>query len=124
MVIKGLVAVVGVLATALFYFYLTNTQLKGDLQVAIVKQEAAETSLRTAEEERQLIDTQFEQFTAKSVQIEKERNEARADVDKVRVIFEDHDFANLLTKNPEGVTRLMIKKTREVFDEIEELTAD
>lgn len=124
MMTRGLIGVVGVLAVSLFYLYLANTQLKGDLQGAIIKQEAAETSLRTAEQERQLLDTQLEQFTAKRIEIEKQREAARAEVDKMRALFGDHDFANLLSKKPGLVTKRMIKKTRGVFNEIEELTAD
>ena len=124
MFLKAAIGLVILLGLALAWQVYKVQGLEKALVVATVKQEAAETSLRTAEQERQLVETQFDQFTTKSVQIEKERNEARADVDKVRIIFEDHDFANLLTRKPEAVTRLMIKKTREVFDEIEALTAD
>lgn len=124
MLTKGLLAGTVMLALACAWFYTTNLQLKNELQVSIIKTEAAETSLRTAQQERQLIDTQLEQFAAKTIEIEKERDEARAEVNKMRDLFQDHDFANLLTKKPGLVSKLMIKKTREVFDEIEALTAE
>ena len=124
MLTKPLIGIVGALALLCWWFYTMNLQLKNDLQVSIIKTEAAETSLRTAQQERQLLDTQLEQFAAKTVEIERERDEARAQVDGMKDMFQDHDFANLLTKKPGLVSKLMVKKTREVFDEIEALTAD
>jgi len=41
----------------------------------------------------------------------------------MRDLFQDHDFAKLLTKKPGLIENLMIKKTEEVFSEIEALTA-
>ena len=58
------------------------------------------------------------------VKIEKERDEARVEVDKMRDLFQDHDFAKLITRKPGLIENRMIKKTKEVFDEIEALTAD
>ena len=123
MLTKPLLGVVGVMALALLWFWTSNLQLKNDLQVAIIKVEAAETSLRTAQQEQELADTQLKQFTAKMVTIERERNEARREVDKMRDLFQDHDFAKLITRKPGLIENLMIKKTKEVYDEIEALTA-
>jgi hypothetical protein len=119
---KPLLGVVGILAVALLWFYVSNLQLKNDLQVSVVKQEAAETSLRTAQQEADLVSTQLENFTKKMAIIEKERNEAQLQVAKMRDLFQDHDFAKLLSKKPGLVENLMQKKTKEVFDEIEALT--
>jgi hypothetical protein len=123
MITKGLLGIVGVMALALFYYYMANQALKGDLQTALIKTEAAETSLRTAKVEKALFETQIEQFAAKQIEIENERNEARLEVDKMRDLFQDHDFAKLLSRKPGLVENLMIKKTEAVFDEIEALTA-
>lgn len=107
-----------------WWFYTGNLQLKNDLQVAVVKQEAAETSLRTAKQEQELVNTQLAQFVIKMATIEKERNDARVQVHEMRNLFQDHDFARLLEKKPGLIENLMVKKTQEVFDEIEALTAD
>lgn len=122
MLTKGLMGVVVAMGVALTWFYISNLQLKNDLQTAIIKQEAAETSLRTEQEQRQLADTQLAQFKLKAAEIEAERNEARIQVDKMRDIFQDHDFAKLIAKKPGLIENRMIKKTQEVFDEIEALT--
>ena len=123
MITKGLLGIVVMLSLGLWWFYTANLNLKLDLQVAIIKQEAAETSLRTAQQEKELVDTQLKQFAMKTAKIEKERNEARIEVDKMRDLFQDHDFAKLITRKPGLIENLMIKKTQEVFDEIEALTA-
>lgn len=123
MITKGLLGVVVMLSLGLWWFYTANLNLKLDLQVAIIKVEAAETSLRTAQQEQELAATQLAQFAIKSAEIERERNEARREVDKMRDLFQDHDFAKLITRKPGLIENLMIKKTKEVFDEIEALTA-
>jgi len=120
---KPLLACVIALFLLSGWFYTANLKLKNDLQVAIIKVEAAETSLRTAKQEQELADTQLAQFQLKMVTIEKERNEARIEVDKMRDLFQDHDFAKLLSRKPGLIENLMIKKTEEVFNEIEALTA-
>jgi len=123
MLTKPLLGVMAIMALALLWFYTSNLQLKNDLQVAIIKVEAVETSLRTAQQEQELSATQLKQFTLKVITIERERNEARKEVDKMRDLFQDHDFAKLITRKPGLIENLMIKKTKEVYDEIEALTA-
>jgi len=123
MLTKPLLGIVFALVLGLWWFYTLNLQLKNDLQVAIIEQEAAETSLRTSQQEKELTDTQFAQFTVKMAKIEKERNEARIQVTKMRDLFQDHDFAKLLSRKPGLIENLMIKKTKKVFDEIEAITA-
>ena len=123
MLTKPLLGVIAVLGLALWWFYTVNLGLKNELQVAVIKQEAAETSLRTAQQEKALVDTQMKNFSLKMVVIEKERDEAKIQVDKMRDIFQDHDFAKLISRKPGLIENLMIKKTEEVFNEIEALTA-
>jgi len=123
MITKGLLAGVVAMGLLAWFFYTANLQLKNDLQVAIIKVEAAETSLRTAQQEKELVDIQLKQFAAKTAVIEMERNQARLEVNKMRDLFQDHDFAKLITRKPGLIENLMIKKTQEVFDEIETLTA-
>jgi len=118
MITKGLVGVIFFLSVMLTFFYMSNLKLKNDLQVAIIQVEAAETSLRTAQQEAELAAVQLEQFNAKMQIIVEERNESRAQVDRMRDLFQDHDFAKLLTKKPGLIENLMIKKTEEVFSEI------
>lgn len=124
MLTKPLIGVIGVMALVLGWFYISNLQLKNDLQTAIIKQGAAETSLQTAKEQAVLVETQLEQFSAKVTELQKDRDEARAEVNKMRSTFQDHDFAHLLKKKTGLVENLMIKRTQEVFDEVEALTAD
>jgi len=123
MITKGLLAGVVAMGLLAWFFYTANLQLKNDLQVAIIKVEAAETSLRTAQQEKELVDIQLKQFAAKTAVIEMERNQARLEVNKMRDLFQDHDLAKLITRKPGLIENLMIKKTQEVFDEIETLTA-
>lgn len=123
MMTKPLIGVVALMFFVTVLLYTANLKLKNELQVAIIKVEAAETSLRTAQQEAELADKQFMQFTIKMATIEKERNEARIEVDKMRDLFQDHDFAKLITRKPGLIENLMIKKTKEVYDEIEALTA-
>lgn len=123
MITKGLLAGVVAMALVAWFFYTSNLQLKNDLQVAIIKVEAAETSLRTAQQEQELAKIQMEQFAAKTAVIEMERNKAIVQVNKMRDLFQDHDFAKLLSRKPGLIENLMIKKTQEVFDEIESITA-
>lgn len=123
MLTKPLIGVVALMFFVTVLLYTANLKLKNELQIAIIKVEAAETSLRTAQQEQELADTQLAQFAIKSAKIEKERNEARIEVDKMRDLFQDHDFAKLITRKPGLIENLMIKKTQEVFDEIEALTA-
>ena len=120
---KPLIGIVGVLFLICGLLYTANLKLKNEVQIAIIKQEAAETSLRTAQQEAELVDTQLKQFTLKVITIERERNEARREVDKMRDLFQDHNFAKLIARKPGLIENLMIKKTQEVFDEIEALTA-
>lgn len=124
MITKGLLGVVIVLSLALGWMKIQNLGLENDLQVAIVKQEAAEASLRTAQQEKELADTQLANFARKMEEIEAERDAARVQVDKMRDIFQDHDFAKLIARKPGLIENRMIKKTQEVFDEIESLTTD
>ena len=124
MITKGLLAVVAVMFVMIVWGKFQILTLEKELQTAVVKQEAAETSLHTAQQEKALADIQLAQFEAKMVEIEKERSEAVAQVNKMRDTFQDHDFAKLLTKKPGLIQNLMIKKTQEVFDEIEALTAN
>lgn len=123
MFLKAAGAVIAVLVLALAWQMFKVQGLEKALVVAVVKQEAAETSLRTAEQEKGLIETQIRQYSEKLVIIGKERDEARVQVDKMRDIFQDHDFAKLITRKPGLIENLMIKKTEEVFNEIEALTA-
>lgn len=123
MFLKAAGAVIAVLVLALAWQMFKVQGLEKALVVAVVKQEAAETSLRTAEQEKDLVDLQLENFTTKMVIIAKERDDARVQVNKMRDIFQDHDFAKLITRKPGLIENLMIKKTEEVFNEIEALTA-
>ena len=124
MLTKPLLGAVGLLVIACGLLYISNQSLRIDLQTAIIKKEAAETSLKTAEDKALLVETQLEQFSAKVNSMQKERDEARAEVNKMRNLFQDHDFAYLLKKKTGLVENLMIKRTQEVFDEVEALTAD
>jgi hypothetical protein len=124
MFLKAAGAVIAVLVMALAWQTFKVQGLEKALVVAVVKQEAAETTARTAEMQHTLARAQIENFTIKMVEIEKERDEARLQVDKMRDIFQDHDFAKLISRKPGLVENLMIKKTQEVFDEIEALTAN
>jgi len=121
---KPLMGLIVIMGMTLFWFYVSNLKLKNDLQEAVIMQEAAETSLRTAQQEAELVATQLENYAIKSAEIEKQRDEARAQVNKMKDVFQDHDFAKLITKKPGLVENLMIKKTKQVFDEIEALTAN
>jgi uncharacterized membrane protein YciS (DUF1049 family) len=121
---KPLLAVIFAMGMALTWLYIGNLKLENDLQEAVILQEAAETSLRTEKQKAELVATQIENFAIKSAAIEKQRDEARDQVNKMKDIFQDHDFAKLITKKPGLIENLMIKKTKEVFDEIEALTAE
>lgn len=123
MFLKISIGIILSLAVALAWQTFKVQGLEKALIVAAVKQEAAETSARTAEAINTLAETQIKQFTLKVKIIEKERDEARQQVDKMRDLFQDHNFAKLLTKKPGLVENLMKKKTQEVFNEIEALTA-
>lgn len=123
MFLKAAGAVIVLLGLALAWQTFKVQGLEKALVVAAVKQEAAETTARTAVAEKELSDTQIRQFSEKVVIISKERDEARVQVNQMRDIFQDHDFAKLITKKPGLIENLMIKKTEQVFDEIESLTA-
>lgn len=123
MFLKGALAVILSLAMALAWQTFAVQGLEKALIVAVVAQEAAETTVRTLKISGELIDTQLKQFASKVVVIEKERNDARQQVNRMRDLFQDHNFAKLLSRKPGLVENLMIKKTQEVFDEIETLTA-
>ncbi|MCP3674510.1 MAG: hypothetical protein GY829_08595 [Gammaproteobacteria bacterium] len=110
------------MAVAIGFLKFQIVELEKALVVAVVKQEAAETNARTAEIAQTLTEVQVKNFTAKIAVIEKERNEAQVQVNKMRNLFQDHDFAKLIAKKPGLIENLMIKKTKEVFDEIEALT--
>lgn len=124
MFLKVAIGIIVALGLALTWQTFKVQGLEKALVVAVVKQEAAETTAKTAETAKALADTQLENFTVKMVKIEKERDEARVEVDKMRDLFQDHDFAKLITRKPGLIENRMIKKTKEVFDEIEALTAD
>jgi len=124
MFLKGAIGIIVMLSLALAWQTFKVQGLEKALIVAVVKQEVAETTARTAETAKNLAEVQVANFTTKMVIIEKERDEARIQVDKMRDIFQDHDFAKLITKKPGLVENLMIKKTQKVFDEIEALTAN
>ena len=123
MFLKGALAIIIALAIALAWQSFKVQGLEKALVVAAVKQEAAETTARTAIAEKELSDIQIKQFTIKVKVIEKERDEARIQVNKMRDLFQDHDFAKLITNKPGLIENRMIKKTEEVFNEIEALTA-
>ena len=123
MFLKAAGVVIAVLVLALAWQTFQVQGLEKALVVAVVKQEAAETDARTAETAKELAETQIDQFKEKMVIISKERDEYRIQVDKMRDIFQDHDFAKLISNKPGLVENLMIKKTQQVFDEIEALTA-
>lgn len=123
MVIRIAGAVIGLLVIALAWQTFKVQGLEKALVVAVVKQEAAETTAKTAKTAKELAETQIDQFSEKVAIISKERDEARIQVDKMRDLFQDHDFAKLLTRKPGLIENLMIKKTQEVFNEIETITA-
>ena len=89
----------------------------------MTEQEAAEASLATAKQTAELVELQLATSQEKLVKIESERDNARVQVDKMRDIFQDHDFAKLITRKPGLIENRMIKKTEEVFNEIEALTS-
>ena len=124
MILKAAGGIIAVLVMALVWSQFKVVGLEKALVVAAVKQEAAETTARTEKISGELMETQLAEFSAKSLILAKERDEARIQVDKMRDIFQDHDFAKLITAKPGLVENLMIKKTKKVFDEIDALTAD
>lgn len=124
MILKALSGFTIMLVVYCAFLTYKNTSLESDLLVATVQKNAAETSARTAEAELELTTIQLNNYAEKIVVIEKERDKARIQVDKMVDIFQDHDFAKLLTNKPGLIENLMVKKTRKVFDEIEVLTAD
>lgn len=123
MFLKGAIGIIVLLGIALAWQTFKVQGLEKALVVAVVKQEAAETTARTIQTKMDLAETQINQFTEKMAVIEKERDEARVEVDKMRDLFQDHDFAKLITRKPGLIENRMIKKTQQVFDEIEALTA-
>ncbi len=123
MFLKAAIVVILSLSVALAWQAFKVQGLEKALIVATVKQEAAETTARSIKMDKNIIESQLERFVIKSIAMEKERNEARAAVDKMRDLFQDHDFAKLITKKPGLIESRMIKKTEEVFNEIETLTA-
>jgi len=123
MFLKAAGVVIGVLVLALTWQTFKVQGLEKALVVAAVKQEAAETTAKTEKISNDLMQVQLSEYQAKSIIIVKERDEARKQIDKMRDLFQDHDFAKLITKKPGLIENLMIKKTQQVFDEIESLTA-
>ena len=123
MFLKAAGVVIGALVLALAWQTFKVQGLEKALVAAAVKQEAAETTAKTEKISNDLMQVQLSEYQAKSIIIVKERDEARKQVDKMRDLFQDHDFAKLITKKPGLIENLMIKKTQQVFDEIEALTA-
>lgn len=123
MFLKAALAVIIALAMALAWQTFQVQGLEKELVVAAVKLDASETSARTLKTQNSLIETQLENFAAKVVKLEQERTEAKAQVTEMVNLFQDHDFANLIKRKPGLIENLMIKKTQEVFNEIEALTA-
>lgn len=123
MFLKAAGGLILILGLALTWQTFKVQGLEKALVVAVVKQEAAETTAKTAKTAKELAETQIDQFSEKVAIISKERDEARIQVDKMRDLFQDHDFAKLLTRKPGLIENLMIKKTQEVFNEIETITA-
>jgi len=123
MFLKAAGVVIGALVLALAWQTFKVQGLEKALVAAVVKQEAAETTAKTEKISNDLMQVQLSEYQAKSIIIVKERDEARKQVDKMRDLFQDHDFAKLITKKPGLIENLMIKKTQQVFDEIEALTA-
>jgi len=123
MFLKAAGVIIGVLVLALTWQTFKVQGLEKALVVAAVKQEAAETTAKTEKISNDLMQVQLSEYQAKSIIIVKERDEARKQIDKMRDLFQDHDFAKLITKKPGLIENLMIKKTQQVFDEIESLTA-
>lgn len=123
MFLKAAGGLILILGLALTWQTFKVQGLEKALVVAVVKQEAAETTAKTAKASKELAETQIDQFSEKVAIISKERDEARIQVDKMRDLFQDHDFAKLLTRKPGLIENLMIKKTQEVFNEIETITA-
>ena len=119
-------AACGVIVTLLMVLAWGQFKIQGlekALIITVIKQEAAETSARTAVIEKTLTTVQIKNFITKTTVIKKQRDEARQEVTKMRDLFQNHDFAKLLSQNPVLIENLMIKKTEEIFDEIEAITA-
>jgi hypothetical protein len=123
MFLKGAIGIIVALGLALAWQTFKVQGLEKAIVVAAVKQEAAEASLATAKQTAELVELQLATSQEKLEKIESERDNARVQVDKMRDIFQDHDFAKLITRKPGLIENRMIKKTEEVFNEIEALTS-
>ena len=92
-----------------------NINLTTERDAAVADAEALETTIKV----------QAEQIAAnaeKMREIEAERLEAQKEVQYVRTLFADHDFARLLAAKPGLIENRMIKKTAEVLSELEQAT--
>ena len=92
-----------------------NINLTTERDAAVADAEALETTIKV----------QAEQIAAnaeKMREIEAERLEAQKEVQYVRTLFADHDFARLLAAKPGLIENRMIKKTAEVLSELEAAT--
>lgn len=92
-----------------------NINLTTERDAAVADAEALETTIKV----------QAEQIAAnaeKMREIESERLEAQQQVQYVRTLFADHDFARLLAAKPGLIENRMIQKTAEVLNELEQAT--
>ena len=122
MITKFLLAVIIVMALGgvwmkfqLDALKIENINLTTERDAAVASVEALETTIQV----------QAEQMAAnaeKMRELDSARLEAQKEVQYVRTLFADHDFARLLAKKPELIERRMIKKTAEVLDELESAT--
>lgn len=122
MIAKFLAVIIVAMALVIVWGKFQIQGLEKELQAAVIKQEAAEATARSLESEKQVVESQLENFQRKVVEIEAEREEARKQVRYMRDIFQDHDFAKLIAAKPGLIENRMVKKTAEVLQELENVT--
>lgn len=122
MLSKALAVVIMIMALALVWQKFQIDGLKLEVEVIGKERDAAVNSQESLRAEIEFNEGQIAGFVERIAVIESERLEAERQVAYMRGLFQDHDFARLITAKPGLIEKRMIAKTEEVMSELEAVT--
>lgn len=100
------------------WYKIQALEAQREVQALTIERDAAQASLKAAEQRLELQAAQVREAQAKMAQLAAEAAEARKQVDYTQRLFNDHDLGDLMSKKPGLITNRMQKASDKVLSDL------